>query len=160
MTTKQDYTKEEWDLLMAAPVHAATYLMLADMSLMGVIREMKALGKFVSNPAVPEGAKELISSVTADIQDKSKNREKPTTAKTTEKQDPREPARQGLKQVAELVEAKCSPEEAIGFKQWLVEAAKAIAAADKEGSHFGFGGVQVSEKEQAALVELDELLNR
>jgi hypothetical protein len=65
-----------------------------------------------------------------------------------------------LRQAAALVEAKCSPEEAAGFKQWLVDVAQAIAAADKEGSHFGIGGQRVSDKEKAALAELDKLLNR
>ena len=147
MTTKQDFTSEEWNLLLAAPVHAASYIMTADMSLMGAIREMRALDKMITNPAPPESAGQLIGSVIADIQAKSKNKEKLVAPPAEEGQDPREPARQGLRQAAALVEAKCSPEEAAGFKQWLVEIAQTVAAADKEGSHFGIGGQRISDKE-------------
>lgn len=156
MTTKQDFTKDEWNLLLAAPVHATTYIMTADMSILGAFREMRALGKFFTESSPPESVQELISSLLADIQSKSKNKQKPAAPTTEEGQDPREPARQGLQQAAALIDAKCSPDEAAGFKQWLVEIAQFIAAADKE-----HGGVQrISEKEQAALAEIDAILNR
>jgi hypothetical protein len=64
-----------------------------------------------------------------------------------------------MKRATTLVQAMCSSKEAAGFKQWLVDVAQAVAAADKEGSHFGIGGVYISEKEQAALAEIDALLN-
>lgn len=160
MTTKQDFTVEEWDLLLAAPVHATNYLMTADMSIMGVIREMRAMDKFLTHSTPPDNAGELIHQVLADIKAKGQNKEKLAMPAAEEGQDPREPARQGLRQVAVLVESKCSPEEAFGFKQWLTDLAQAIAVADKEGSHFGVGGKPISEKEQAALTQMDELLNR
>jgi hypothetical protein len=160
MTTKQDFTPEEWNLLLLAPVHAASYIMTADISLIGAIREMHALGIAVTNSSAPERAGELVASISADIQAKSKNKEKVAAPKPEQGQDPREAARQGIKQAITLVEAKCSPEETAGFKQWLVDVAHAVASADKEGSHFGVGGVLISEKEQAALAEIDALLNR
>jgi hypothetical protein len=160
MTTKQDCTTDEWNLLLLAPVHTTTYLMTADMSVLGTIREMRAMDKFFTESSPPESAGGLIKSLLADIEAKSKNKEKPAMPNAEEGQDPREPARQGLQQVAALVDAKCSPEEAAGFKQWLVEVAQAIAAADKEGGFLGFGGQRISDKEQAALAEIDAILNR
>jgi len=158
MTTKTDFTTDEWNLLLMAPVHAATYIMTADMSIMGALREMRALGWFITHPSPPGSAGELINALLADIQAKSKNKERLISPTAEEGQDPREPARQGLQQAATLVEAKCSPEEAAGFKLWLVEVAQAIAAADKEGGFLGIGGQRISDKEQAALAELEAIL--
>lgn len=51
------------------------------------------------------------------------------------------------------------PEAAAGVKQWLLDIAQSVAEADKEGSHFGIGGQRVTEKEQAALAEINTILN-
>jgi hypothetical protein len=159
MTTKEDYTAEEWNLLLLAPTNAATYIMTADMSVVGAVREMKALGKALSHPKPPETAHELVSSLLADIQKKTKNEEKLPSPTIAEDQDPREPARLALQQTASLLAEKCTPEEASGFKQWLMDIAQVVAEADKEGSHFGIGGQRVSDKEQAALAEIGTFLN-
>ncbi|HET6444745.1 MAG TPA: hypothetical protein VFI27_09225 [candidate division Zixibacteria bacterium] len=44
MTTKDDYTTEEWTLLLQATANAATYVMTVDMSVVGAFKEMKAMG--------------------------------------------------------------------------------------------------------------------
>ena len=46
MSTKTDYTKEEWDLLVKSPVMAAMAVMAASPSgPIGVLKEMFAVGK-------------------------------------------------------------------------------------------------------------------
>ena len=160
MTSKQNFTTEEWNLLLLAPVHAASYIMTADMSLIGAIREMRALGRVITKLSPPESASDLINSMVADIQAKSKNKQKIVSPKVEEGQDPREPARRGLQNSAILIDAKCSPEEAAGFKLWLVEIAQSVAGADKEGSHFGIGGQRISEKEQEAIAEIKAFLKQ
>ena len=159
MTTKKDYTTEEWELLMMAPPAAATYIITADMSVMGAMREIKALSKALKHPTPPEAAQELVNSLIIDIQAKTKNKESLEAPTAEEGQDPREPTRQSLQEAAVLLDEKCTPEEAAGFKQWLMDIAQAVAEADKEGSHFGRGGVRVTEKEEAALAEIKAILN-
>jgi hypothetical protein len=159
MTTKENYTEEEWHLLLLAPINAATYIMTADMSVVGAVREMKALGKALNDPTPPESAQELINSLVADIQEKTKNKEKLEAPEAEEGQDPREPARQSLQQTAVLLDERCTPQETAGFKHWLLDIAQAVAAADKEGSHFGMGGQRISDKEQAALAEIESILS-
>ncbi len=159
MTTKENYTTEEWNILIMAPPNAATYIITADMSVMGAMREMKALSKALKHPTPPEGAQELVTSLITDIQAKTKNKESLEAPTSEEGQDPREPARQGLQQAAALLDEKCTSEEASGFKQWLIDIAQAVAEADKEGSHFGIGGVRVTEKEEVALAEIKTILN-
>lgn len=160
MTTKSDFTAEEWQLLTLAPVNAASYIMTADLSVMGAIREMKALGKALENPTPSAAAQELVASLIADVEEKAKNKEEVAAPTAQENADPREPTRQALRQTAVLLDETCSPQEAAGFKQWLLDVAQAVAEADKEGSHFGIGGQRVSDKEQAALAELSAILNK
>ena len=160
MTTKQDFTSEEWELLMLAPVYASTYIMTADISIVGAFREFRAMGKILKDPSPPEGVRELVDAMMADAHAMLEKREKLTSSEAEQGQDPREPLRQGLQQAAALLDVKCSPVEAAGFKQWLVDIAQATAEADKEGSHFGIGGQRISDKEKAALAELESFLNR
>jgi hypothetical protein len=53
-----------------------------------------------------------------------------------------------------LIDAKCSVEEAAGFKKWLMGVGQATAEAGKEGGFLGIGAVRVSDKEEAALDEI------
>lgn len=154
MTTKTDFTPEEWTLLLQAITNSATYVMTADMSVMGALKEMKAMGKAVEELQAPPAAQELVDSVVSDLKEKSENKESVAAPETTDSDKVQEVIRQRLQEAADLLDAKCSPEEAAGFKQWLVGIAQAVAEADKEGSHFGIGGVRVTEKEQAALAEI------
>lgn len=161
MTTKADYTEQEWKLLLLSPTYAGTYVMTADMSVMGVMREMKAMSKAMTTLQPPAGAQELVSAVVSDIEAKAKNKEEIKASEAEEGkdgQDGREPARQGLRQTADLLDQKCSADEAAGFKQWLVGIGQTVAEADKEGSHFGRGGVAVTDKEKTALAEINTYL--
>ncbi|MCA9950417.1 MAG: hypothetical protein KDE48_12280 [Anaerolineales bacterium] len=161
MATKNDFTAEEWQLLTLAPVNAGSYIVTADLTVIGAIREMKALGKALEDPTPPAAAQELVAAIIADAEVQAKNKEENETAPAPAKEgeDVREPIRQALQQTAVLLDAKCTPEEAAGFKQWLRDVAQAVAEADKEGSHFGIGGQRVSDKEQTALAELTTLFN-
>lgn len=158
MTTKTDYTSEEWNILLQAPVNAATYVMTADMSVMGALKEMKALGKALKKPSAPAAAQELVDALVADMEEKTKNKESVDAPEIQDNQQARQIVLGGLEQAANLLDAKCGPDEAAGFKQWLRDVAQTVAEADKEGSHFGIGGVRVTDKETAALTELESTL--
>ena len=157
MTTKDNFSEQEWRLLLLASTHATTDIITADMSTVGAMREMKAM--MHQDPS--SDAQELVNSVTTDYQARTKKKqglEPPKVEEGQEGEDGREPARQGLRQAAALLNEKCPPEEAAGFKQWLMTIAQEVAEADKEGSHFGIGGVQVTDKEKAALAEIESFL--
>ena len=158
MTTKADYTSEEWNILLRAVANAATYVITADMSVVGAFKEMKALGDALKKPTAPAAAQELVDSLAADLAEKSKNRESVDAPEAKADDEAREQVRQGLIQAVNLLDAKCEPEEAAGFKQWLLDLAQTVAEADKEGSHFGIGGVRVTDKEKEALAELRSTL--
>ena len=158
MTTKEDYTSEEWNILLQAPPNAATYVITADMSVMGALKEMKALGIALKKPTAPAAAQELVDALVADIQEKSKNKESIDGPEIEDNQQARQIVLEGLGQAATLVDVNCAPDEAAAFKQWLRDVAQTVAEADKEGSHFGIGGVRVTDKEKTALAELESTL--
>jgi hypothetical protein len=71
----------------------------------------------------------------------------------------RERAETILREVVALLRAKAEPEEAAGFKGWLMSIARAAAEAGKEDQGFlGRGGVLVNDAERAALLEVATLL--
>ena len=158
MSTKTDFSAEEWTLLLQAITNVATYVITADMSVMGALKEMKAMGKAVEGQSAPPAAQELVGALVSDLKEKSENKESVAAPEMKEDDEVREVMLQGLQDAVEVLDAKCSPEEANGFKLWLLEIAQAVAKADKEGSHFGIGGVQVTDKEKAALSELRSTL--
>ena len=59
----------------------------------------------------------------------------------------------------ELVRRKASPAEAEAYRAMLVGVAEKAAAASKEGGFLGFGGVRVSDKEQAFIAEVRRALD-
>ena len=158
MTTKADFTNEEWTVLLQTLANVTTYVITADPSIVGAIREARALDKALREPSVSPAAQELVDSVLADLEQKSKNKEKREPIEVKEGEDVRQVLRKSLEQAAALLNAKCSPEEAAGFKQWLLDLATVVAKADKEGSHFGIGGVRVTDKEKTALAEVASTL--
>jgi hypothetical protein len=71
----------------------------------------------------------------------------------------RETALAALRSVSMLLAQKASPEEAAGFKDWLLRIARATAQAGMEDQGFlGRGGVHVNAAEQAALREIEVAL--
>ena len=162
MTTKKDYTTEEWNQLLESPLQAGFYVIYADPSVTGMFKEMKALFKAVLEQTIPDGAQELVGSLVADIKEKSENKEQMPSSDDMSKGDPEEIMARMLafvQNVAALVDAKATSEEAAGFKEWLYAVAKAVSEAVKDGGFIGMGGKRVSDKEKAALENLKSTLH-
>jgi hypothetical protein len=156
MSTKADYSKEEWDLLVKAPLMAAMAVMSASPSgPIGVLKEMFAVGK-----GLLEGSdgttNPLIGDLVADV--------KAGVRPPMPEERPQELAQvkaQGLsacRDVAALLGRKAPMAEAEGFKRWLLATAQRAAEAAKEGGFLGIGGVRVSDAEKAALAEVAQVL--
>ena len=162
MTTKKDYTTEEWNQLLESPLQAGFYVIYADPSVTGMFKEMKALFKAVLEQTIPDGAQELVGSLVADIKEKSENKEQMPSSDDMSKGDPEEIMARMLafvQNVAALVDAKATSEEAAGFKEWLYAVAKAVSEAVKDGGFIGMGSKPVSDKEKAALENLKSTLH-
>jgi hypothetical protein len=146
MTSKQDFSDEEWTRIRRAPLVAGVATSLADPG--GPIEMAKETMATVRAATLPPSQEELLASVALDIQ-----------AMTQHKQNPLgdfkprggQQVLEELKGVNQLVTAKATPEEAEAFRRWLLAAAQAAADAGKEGGFMGFGGEQVSAGEQRML---------
>ena len=146
MTSKQDFSDEEWARIRRAPLVAGVAISLADPG--GPIELAKETMATLRSATLPPSQEELLASVALDVQ-----------AMTQHKQNPLGDFKPGggpqvleeLKAVNQLVTAKATPQEVEAFRGWLLAAAQAAADAGKEGGFLGFGAERVSAGEQQML---------
>ncbi|HEX5534562.1 MAG TPA: hypothetical protein VFX33_12550 [Actinomycetales bacterium] len=153
MTTKSDFSEEEWTRIMRAPFVAGLAISLADPG--GPIeaaKESMATLKSATNPPTRE---QLLADVALDIQAMAQQHHHPLSGfKPTASQGAGSQVLDELRAVMSLVSARATPEEAAAYAAWLVASAQAAADAAKEGGFMGFGAQQVSEREEAMLNEV------
>jgi hypothetical protein len=150
MTTKSDFTEEEWARVRRAPFVAGMAISLADPG--GPIELSKETMSTMKSATNPPSREQLLADVALDIQSMAQQRENPLTDfKPAQGTDPRQHILDELRAVNDLVSTKATAEETAAFKQWLLACAQAAADAAKEGGFLGFGATQVSEGEQKML---------
>ncbi len=66
---------------------------------------------------------------------------------------------QDCKEVAALLAAKASAQEASEYKQWAMAIAEKVAMATTEGSFFGFGGERFSANEKQLFSQIENALS-
>ena len=160
MTTKADFTAEEWVRLERAPLVAGMAITLADPG--GPIEAFKELGattKTVLEAAEGGGRGELVDAVAASVAEKAKQRQNPLQEFKPQGVLAGEQILEELGSVNRLVTDKASPEEAAAFRELLLTAAQRAAEAAKEGGFMGFHATRVSEGEQRMLDKLGEVLS-
>lgn len=158
MTSKSDYTEQEWEGLLQAPIMAGMYIMVADVSMTAMGKEMAGMLKAIQGQEAPNAAKGLVSAVVADIVAKSSNKEKLEQPELDKHQDPKMQIMKILKEDLAVLDEKSTPEEKSGFGAWLMTVAQATAEAGREGGFLSIGSVRVSDKEKAALAELNAVV--
>jgi hypothetical protein len=168
MTTKADYTENEWEQIRTAPAAVGMYIVAADPRGFDMFKEMIATASAVRKHQPDAPAQELVAAILADMPEASPARaeseqveESSGTTPTTEVNESdlsKEAILSKVLEAVSVVETKAVPAEATAFKAWLVEIADSVANAAKEGGFLGFGGQRVTEKEKAALAELKQAL--
>ena len=159
MTTRADFTDEEWARLERAPIVAGMAISLADPGgPIEVVKETMATIKSVVEPSASGDRGELVDAVAASVAEKTRRREKPLGDFKPRGALAGEEILDELRAVNELLTQKATPEEAAAFREWLLAAAKAAAEAAKEGGFLGFHAQRVSEGEQRMLDKLAEVL--
>jgi hypothetical protein len=159
MATKADFTAEEWNQIQRAPFMAGLAVVAASPSgPFGVVKELFAVGKMLGAVKTQGISNDLIKALVADIEAGAKDLSAPAEMKGKTPDQVKSYAVESVRQVAALIDKKTKPEEAQGFKQWLVSVAQKVAEAAKEGGFLGFGGTQVSEQEAATIKELSTAL--
>jgi hypothetical protein len=156
VSTKADYSSEEWQLVLKAPFMAGLAVVAASPSgPLGTLREMFAVGKLVSETTA--GASELLRAIAADLSPAALNARGDVSARELKGLRPeqlRTHALEACRSFSGLIDRKATPAEAEELKRWLLGIARRTAEAAKEGGFLGFGGVQVSETEAGAIREL------
>ena len=158
MTTKSDYTDEEWIGLLSTPMLVGMYIIMADVSVSAMPKEMAGMMKGVMNSDVPDAAKDLVAALSGDFVVKSQKKEIPQPD-VDKHQDPKKQLMDQLMAATAVLNEKSTPEEKAGFNEWLMSIANATAEAGREGGFLGIGSVKVSDKEKVALEELRTALS-
>ena len=160
MTSKADFTDEEWARLKRAPFVAGMAISLADPGgPIEAVKETSATLKTVLRAAADGGRGELVDAVAGEAAQDVRARKSPLAGFK-----PGRGANTGveildeLREVNRLVSEKATPEDAAAMRDLLMEAAKEAADAAKEGGFMGFRAERVSEGEQRMLDSLREAL--
>ena len=154
MTSRQDFTDEEWTRIRRAPLVAGVAISLADPG--GPIEVAKESVASLRSATLPPSQEELLAAVALDVQALAQQRHNPLG---DFKPRSGQQILEELRGVNELVTAKATPQEVEAFRRWLVATAQAAADAAKEGGFMGFGAEQVSAGEKQMLEQVRAALD-
>jgi hypothetical protein len=155
MSTKADFSADEWDLLRSSPLMASILVVAASPSgPVGLIQESAAAGKMIVQTA--QSAQTALLKALAEDLTQSMVIPKPPPGATPDKVQAA--AAEILKRTSALLAQKATLEETAEIKQWLVKVAQATAEATKEGGFLGIGGTLVSDQEKTALATANSAL--
>ena len=153
MTSRQDFTEQEWARIRRAPLVAGVAISLADPG--GPIEVAKETMASLRSATLPPSQEELLASVALDVQALTQHKQNPLG---DFKPRSGQQVLEELRGVNEIVTAKATPEEVEAFRRWLVAAAQSAADAAKEGGFMGFGAEQVSAGEKQMLDQVRAVL--
>jgi hypothetical protein len=160
MTSRTDFTDEEWTRLERAPLVAGMAISLADPGgPIEAVKETMASLRTILEAAQAGGGVELVDAVAKDAAEKTQRRENPLRDFKPRGALAGEAVLEELRAVNGLLTEKATPEEAAAFRQWLLAAAQRAAEAAKEGGFMGFRAERVSEGERQMLDKLGEVLS-
>lgn len=160
MAKKDDFTPEEWTKVLDGILAAGIAISAADPSgWWGTLKEAAAGTPALADAERDHNSNELIKAVVADF-GKSSDGSILAMRERFARSDPADGVQRALgnlREVSAIVDAK-APNDAVAFKNWLLQISQQVASASVEGSFLGFGGVRVSEAERVALNEISEAL--
>ncbi|MGH2636768.1 MAG: hypothetical protein ACRDHU_11575, partial [Actinomycetota bacterium] len=145
-----------WATLRRAPLVAGLAITLADPG--GPIEATKETMASLRAVASPGSDEELLVALSQDAMALTQQRQNPLKDFKPRGATAGQEVLDELRAANEIVSAKATPEEAAGFRVWLIAAAKASADAAKEGGFMGFGAEQVSQGERTMLEQLGKVL--
>ena len=139
MTTKSDFTTEEWHIILEAPPSAGMIVVTAQRG--GSFRESIAIAKAYVEARQHHGESELLDEIVAAKPERDH----------THYHSPEQLKQSGLDHLRAsmaLLEGKATPEEVDQYRQFIITLSQKVAAAHREH------GVEVSEAEQAAIDDI------
>ncbi|MGF1642736.1 MAG: hypothetical protein ACFCUJ_03775 [Thiotrichales bacterium] len=161
MSSKSDYSAEEWQLLVDVPMLVGAAVMVIGKSGLGTMKESFALAQQTLGAIKSYPNNSLIQSV---LQSRLQEGQKSSIESFSHPmlKLPPEAFKDAVvakcREASELLAAKSTPAEADEFNGWLDEIADKVAHAASEGGVLGFGGTQFSEPERLAINEIQAAL--
>jgi len=157
MTTRADFTEQEWTRLKRGPFVAGMAISFADPG--GPIEVVKETAATLKSARDAGGRGELVEALSQAVEADGRERQNPLHDFKPRGSMAGQEILDELTEVNAIVSAKATPEEADGFRDWLQAAAREAANAAKEGGFLGFHAERVSEGEQKMLDKLGEVLS-
>jgi len=141
MTTKTDFTDQEWELVREGPPAAGMITLLASSG--GTFRETWALAKTFAEARRQHGESELLDALVA---------EKPDMKRYHSREEAENEGLSRLREAVALLEQKATPDEVESYKRFTLSVAERVAEAHKEH------GTQVSPEERDAITKIESSL--
>jgi hypothetical protein len=144
MTTKSEFSAEEWQLILEAPPSAGMIVVTAQRG--GMFRETIAMAKAYTEARQQHGESELLDEIVS---------AKPERDHThyNSADELKQHALQHVRDSAELLARKATPVEVDEYRQFILNLTHRVATAHRED------GKEISEAEQAAIDEIAAALN-
>jgi hypothetical protein len=157
MTTKADFTEDEWATLVRSPVVAGMAITLADPGgPIEVVKETSAVIKLVTGSS--DDRDDLVGELAREVRGLAEQRKNPVGDFKPRGALAGKEIVDEISRAGEIVSARASPEEAEAFRAWIMECAQSAADAAKEGGFMGFHAERVSQGEKEMLAQLRSAL--
>ena len=157
MTSKDVFSEEEWVRIRRAPLVAGMAISIADPG--GPIEMTKETMASLKAASSPPSNEELLIAVSQDIMAMGQQKQNPIGGfKVQNAALAGKEILDELSAANDIVTAKATPDEATGYRRWLVAVAQAAADSAKEGGFMGFGAEQVSQGERTMIDQLEATL--
>ena len=146
MTTKADFTEQEWELVLEGPASAGMLIITAQRG--GTLRETVSMAKAYAEARQQHGQSELLDGIVS---------AKPEIDHTRyhSPEELKEHCLAHLRDAVVLLEGKATPQELDEYKRFIVSLAEKVARAHREN---GRGEDPVSDTEKAAIATIGEAL--
>lgn len=163
MTTKIDYTLDEWWALQEVPLLVGVAVLYASpSSIGGMMREIIASATAVANAGQMFPDNELIQALMAPDEDSKILKPPPPITAGTSRQERAEQLRKETlakcQRVANVLDAKATAREIREYKMWVMAIGGEVAAAAREGGMLGLGAKTITDEEIALLQEIAKAL--
>jgi hypothetical protein len=139
MTTKADFTEEEWDEVLEGPPSAGLVVSMAERG--GSIREAFSIAKAYAEAAKQHGGSELLDEIAGARPELDRTRH-------ANFEELKEHALTKLRAAVSLLEGKATPEEVEDYRRFVLAVADRVAAAKKEGDE------PISDAERTAIGDI------
>jgi hypothetical protein len=151
VTSKADFNAEEWSTVVEGPVLAGMRVVAAHRG--GTIRESLAVAKVYAAAREDQSDSELLDALVASPPaiDAQEIRARGGDIETV--------SSERLREALRIVRDKATPEEVEDYKRFVRVVAETAAKRHKEGGFIGIGGKEISPEEQAALDQIQGILD-